>query len=220
MNKNTYTLLGVVVAVLVVSGVMRYQQKPVNAPIPNVTASAPAVSTTLPDKATNNVFNEVKKPAYDAPSAGQIRSQEVSVDKKPANNVKKNTLLASNNSSDVPLSSVQALDKPVVQEVPAPQPGVNEIWYSDNGYTPNLLRVKVGTTVVWENMSSRSMWTASAPHITHDGYPVKGGCIGSVFDQCQGFDKSGTWSFAFDSVGTWTYHNHLYPDHTGTIIVE
>lgn len=96
----------------------------------------------------------------------------------------------------------------------------NVVTYTDTGYSPNVLRVKVGETVTFKNSSSQSMWTASAVHPTHRGYPTTGGCIGSTFDACQGIQPGGSWPFKFDIAGTWKYHNHLSPGDVGTIIVE
>lgn len=92
--------------------------------------------------------------------------------------------------------------------------------YTDSGYSPSTITVKKGETITFKNQSSRSMWTASGVHPTHKLYPTTGGCIGSTFDACKGVQPSGSWSFKFDIVGTWKYHNHLNPSDTGTIVVE
>lgn len=103
---------------------------------------------------------------------------------------------------------------------PAPIANKNTVTYTDAGYSPTTLQVKVGETVTFKNQSSRSMWTASGKHPTHLLYPTTGGCIGSTFDACAGIQPSNDWSFRFDILGTWKYHNHLNPSDTGTIIVE
>ncbi len=94
------------------------------------------------------------------------------------------------------------------------------VTYSDSGYSPSTLRVKVGETVTFKNSSSQSTWTASVFHPTHTAYSTTGGCIGSTFDACKGVQPGESWSFKFDLAGTWKYHNHLNPSNTGTIIVE
>lgn len=91
---------------------------------------------------------------------------------------------------------------------------------SDSGYSPSTITVKKGETVTWKNESAQETWPASAMHPTHAVYPIKGGCIGSTFDACKGFKKGESWSFTFDAVGTWKYHDHLNPSHFGTIIVK
>ncbi len=95
-----------------------------------------------------------------------------------------------------------------------------EVIYTDTGYSPKTVTVKSGETIVFKNQSSRSMWTASDGHPAHRGYPTTGGCLGSTFDTCRGVRPSDSWSFVFDIVGTWEYHNHLRPNDTGIVIVE
>lgn len=125
--------------------------------------------------------------------------------------------------SEQPVSQSELTEKPISQEalpeetLPVEQ---NIVTYSDSGYSPATLTVKAGTTVTFKNESSRSMWTASGVHPTHRLYPTTGGCIASTFDACQGIQPGSSWSFKFNIVGTWKYHNHLNPSNTGTIVVE
>lgn len=102
----------------------------------------------------------------------------------------------------------------------------NVVTYTDSGYLPSTITVKVGTTVTFKNESSQAMWTASAMHPTHSVY---GGTSlaehcpdtsGTAFDACTGIQPGNSWTFTFTKVGTWKYHNHLAPAHTGTIVVE
>src|SRR3989344_4062104 len=81
---------------------------------------------------------------------------------------------------------------------PAPTQQANTVIYTDSGYSPATLTIKKGQTVVWNNESSKKMWTASAIHPTHSIYPTTGGCLGSTFDACTGIASGGTWSFKFD----------------------
>lgn len=102
----------------------------------------------------------------------------------------------------------------------------NVITYTDSGYVPNTLTIKKGETVTWENKSKYLMWTASAMHPTHNGYPGSGiGLCGTntlvaIFDACKSYGSGDSWSFKFDNVGTWKYHNHSNSSHFGTIVVE
>jgi plastocyanin len=100
------------------------------------------------------------------------------------------------------------------------------ITYTSAGYSPNSLAIKVGETVTWENRSSQNMWTASAMHPTHSAYAgttlsahcPDGGHL--AFDACKGYGPGESWSFAFEKVGTWSYHDHLHPTIFGKIVVE
>jgi len=94
------------------------------------------------------------------------------------------------------------------------------IVYTDSGYSPDSLTIKVGTTVLFKNDSSLSMWPASAMHPTHAVYPTTGGCLGSTFDACKGVLPGESWSFKFDIAGSWKYHDHLHPNLFGAIVVE
>ncbi|MEK7625311.1 MAG: hypothetical protein AAB467_03105 [Patescibacteria group bacterium] len=98
--------------------------------------------------------------------------------------------------------------------------------YSESGFLPASLTVKKGETVTWKNESSRSMWTASAMHPAHRGYSgtaLEEHCpdtAGTAFDACKGFLPGETWSFTFQKIGTWPYHDHLNGGFYGKVIVE
>ena len=100
------------------------------------------------------------------------------------------------------------------------------ITYYDSGYSPSAVNVKRGDIVVFTNGSSKMMWTASAMHPSHMGYPgtdiTKCGTPSQqgMFDACKGYGKGESWEFKFNEIGTWKYHNHLQPNHTGTIMIE
>lgn len=120
-----------------------------------------------------------------------------------------------NDRSEVPRQSEGQSQTPVL--VPLNTPTVT---YTENGYAANFLSIKQGTAVTFKNESGRGMWTASARHPTHNEYPVLGGCGASAFDECREDPPGSSWQFVFDVRGVWKYHNHLHPQHTGTIIVE
>lgn len=111
----------------------------------------------------------------------------------------------------------QALSQKSAEKAPIKE---KIITYTDAGYSPSSLQIKVGETVIFKNESSQSMWPASAIHPAHNDYPTTGGCIGSAFDACQGVQPDDNWSFRFDIVGNWKYHDHLNPKNFGAIVVE
>jgi hypothetical protein len=44
---------------------------------------------------------------------------------------------------------------------------------------------------------------------------------GATFDACKGFLRGEGWSFTFNKIGTWEYHDHLNPgDNTGMLVVK
>lgn len=100
------------------------------------------------------------------------------------------------------------------------------ITFTDKGYTPTPVTVKVGDMVTFKNESSVDFWPASAMHPTHTVYPgsdiKKCGTAAesSIFDACRGIKPGAEWSFTFTQVGTWNYHDHLSPKYFGRIIVQ
>lgn len=103
---------------------------------------------------------------------------------------------------------------------------VNEVIYTDSGYSPSELKIKIGDTVTFKNESSSSMWTASAmhpSHIVYSGTSLQEHCPdtqNTSFDTCKGIQPKDSWQFTFDKIGKWGYHNHLMPSHFGKIVVE
>lgn len=85
------------------------------------------------------------------------------------------------------------------------------VTYTDKGFTPKTVTIKVGTTVQFMNQSASSMWVASALHPTHQLLPG--------FDQLQGAPNGGVYTYTFVKVGTWKYHNHLNPSDMGVVVV-
>src|SRR3989344_3008307 len=71
--------------------------------------------------------------------------------------------------------------------------------FSDHGFEPENLTINKGSTVIFETIGDRSFWPASNLHPSHMMYPE--------FDPQIPVDKNDSWSFKFDKIGTWNYHN-------------
>ena len=84
--------------------------------------------------------------------------------------------------------------------------------YTDSGFTPKSVTVKVGETVTFVNKSKKGMWVASAVHPTHQEYPE--------FDQKTSVKNGESYSFTFTKPGSWKYHNHVGPSDGGTVVVQ
>ena len=99
------------------------------------------------------------------------------------------------------------------------------ISYGSNGFSPATITVKKGTTVTFSNESGKDFWPASALHPTHTVYPgssvEKCGTIDAskIFDACAGIKSGSSWSFVFNEVGSWKYHDHLSASRFGTVVV-
>lgn len=81
----------------------------------------------------------------------------------------------------------------------------------DDSYEPQNLIIKKGAKVTFVNNADGLRWPASDLHPSH--------LIYSEFDSKEPVSKGDSWTFQFDSVGDWGYHDHLAPYITGTIKV-
>lgn len=94
--------------------------------------------------------------------------------------------------------------------------------YTDQGFSPNSVSISLGTIVTFVNQSSKGMWVASSKHPDHtvySGTSLSQHCpdaSNTAFDQCS---TNTSYSFTFNKVGTWKYHNHVNASDFGTIIV-
>ncbi|MEX1027362.1 MAG: hypothetical protein WD049_05055 [Candidatus Paceibacterota bacterium] len=94
--------------------------------------------------------------------------------------------------------------------------------YTAGGFEPGSVVIEQGETVQFVNESGRDMWVASAMHPTHEAYAgttLREHCPdgSGAFDQCEVGDQ---FSFTFEQVGEWNYHNHANASHFGTVVVE
>jgi len=105
-------------------------------------------------------------------------------------------------------------------------PAEHTVTITAAGFEPKTLTVKAGDTVTFVNENSNQHWPASAMHPTHTVYPgsdiQKCGTSEEedTFDACRGLAQGESFSFIFNEIGTWRYHDHLQTSSTGTIIVE
>ena len=108
----------------------------------------------------------------------------------------------------------------------APAGKTYEVTYTDAGYSPQTLTIKVGDTVTWKNQSTHNVWTASGMHPSHTDYAgttVQQHCpdpSNTSFDECAAEAPGTSWSFTFTKAGTWPYHNHVKASDFGKVIVE
>ena len=124
--------------------------------------------------------------------------------------------------SPTPTPTIEASPSPS----PTPQTVTHPVTYTNSGYSPKSIIIKVGDTVSWLNNSTRNVWTASAMHPSHTNYSgtsLQQHCPdipNTSFDQCRGGAPGTLWSFTFTKPETWNYHDHLRPSDFGTVIVE
>lgn len=103
--------------------------------------------------------------------------------------------------------------------------GQGLITYRDTGFSPGFLMVKKGTKITFLNSSKNALWPASDLHPTHARYPGSSiNLCGTteeslIFDSCHDIPPGSLWSFTFNEIDVWGYHNHLQAGHLGTIRV-
>lgn len=83
---------------------------------------------------------------------------------------------------------------------------------TSTGFSPATLTVKAGSTVTFQNDDTANHWIASNPHPTHTALPG--------FDAKKVIAPGASYSYTFTQTGTWSYHDHLNSEMTGTIVVE
>jgi len=114
--------------------------------------------------------------------------------------------------------------KPEASTMPSATPQTFNIDCKDGAFVPNQVSIKKGDTVTWTNVNCNPTWPASGVHPTHNVYPQHtGACAkigGSDFDACHGLKVGESWSFKFDYVGDWQFHDHLNPKDTGAVNVS
>jgi plastocyanin len=104
--------------------------------------------------------------------------------------------------------------------------GNAEISIQNGGYVPSVLQISLGDSVTWTNEGTRANWPASNVHPTHEGYPDSGlDKCGTedeegIFDACKALEVGESWTFTFNEVGDWRYHDHTRAGLVGKIIVK
>lgn len=96
------------------------------------------------------------------------------------------------------------------------------VTYNGSTFSPASVTIKKGDTVRFIETGTSPMWVTSDPHPTHQGYSgttVSQHCpdtAGTAFDQCA---IGSSYTFTFEKVGSWGYHNHANHDAVGTVVV-
>lgn len=87
----------------------------------------------------------------------------------------------------------------------------HEVVLADNGFTPAVINIALGDTVIFRTTRNVHFWPASDLHPTHDIY--------AEFDSKQPVLPEQSWSFVFTREGQWPYHDHLFPAFRGMVEV-
>lgn len=85
-------------------------------------------------------------------------------------------------------------------------PPQNEVWMTGNSFSPSTITVAPGTTIRWVNKDGVSHTVTSSSA----SLAFESGTIGN----------NGTFSFKFDSVGTFPYFCRFHSGMTGRVVVQ
>ena len=94
-------------------------------------------------------------------------------------------------------------------------PGILEgqvkVTLTADGFDPSYIVVRKGTEVIFSTDTGEDFWPASNSHPDHTALPE--------FDPRRPIAPDETWSFVFDKVGAWAYHDHIRAFLGGTVAV-
>ncbi len=83
---------------------------------------------------------------------------------------------------------------------------------TDGGFEPSEFYIRRGTQVTFTTTRANQFWPASNTHPDHDIYPE--------FDSKRPLKTDESWSFVFEKVGAWGFHDHVRSYFTGKVYVE
>lgn len=86
------------------------------------------------------------------------------------------------------------------------------ITITNGGFEPASTKIIHGQTVKWINAEATPHWPVSDPHPAHTDHPE--------LDPLHELGQGETFLVTFMKSETIRYHDHLYPEHVGTILVE
>jgi plastocyanin len=82
--------------------------------------------------------------------------------------------------------------------------GSAQVAMQGSAFSPQTVTIPVGGTVTWTNKDSMNHT------VTADGGAFQSGDLGN----------GATFSFTFDTAGTYAYHCTIHPSMTGTVVVQ
>jgi plastocyanin len=111
----------------------------------------------------------------------------------------------------------------MMQNASSSAPMSATVTYDGTAFSPSTVTIMQGGTVTWIDTNGQ-MWVASNPHPIHNGYDgttkqqhcAPGYAGPAPFDACAG---GTSFSFTFDKVGSWGYHDHLNDSVEGVVNV-
>jgi len=102
-----------------------------------------------------------------------------------------------------PTSTITVVNRP---------PRTYSVYYDRGVFSPTNLRIHSGDTVRFENDNVLPIRVVTDPHPAHNGL------VG--FDSASEVRNKESFTYTFNTVGIFSYHNERNPNETGTIIVR
>lgn len=218
-NARGGVLVWVVLAIVIVGGGYLYlAQKPAEVVEPTTEITEDNIAP--PHDYEYDPVEEEKKNEAQAPVSTTPAPKPVVTKPAPAPAATTGTGSAS---EPTPTTTPATTSEPVIEEAPKND---NFVTYTADGFVPKVATITLiectpgntnceenNTTIKFTNDSPAQMWVASDPYPTHYYY--------YDFDQHTSVSRGGWYQFTFPKkAGTYTYHNHSNPLHTGTIIIK
>ena len=115
------------------------------------------------------------------------------------------------------LAIYQVVEEPASPPTPATpvSQATAEVSLTAAGLTPATISIEAGTQLAWKNDDQAPHQVAADPHPLNDSIPG--------FDNGQLLQPGDSFSFTFETPGTYTIHDHLNPldpKWQGTVVVE
>lgn len=102
----------------------------------------------------------------------------------------------------------------------APAAPKHVVTYTDAGFDPKTITIAQGETVTFENLSAYGMQVFVDAITRGATTTIPKDCDTGVFVECAAASENGSWSYTFDTAGTYNYHNNIDPTRTGTVRVK
>lgn len=102
--------------------------------------------------------------------------------------------------------------KTTTTKTATPKIGLYTVYYTDKGFSPTTIEIKVGSTITFVNDSSKDMSIASAG--------IGGFGAVTLFNQEGSVGRGGTFKVSPSGVGAWNYMNRMWQGDKGTIVVK
>ncbi len=115
------------------------------------------------------------------------------------------------NDTLINIQSIFTFSKEYIYSVVKHDNTLHSITLTEDGFKPEVLTIQLNDTVVFKTTRNVPFWPASSIHPEHKIYPE--------FDSKKPIDQNLEWSFTFKKIGRFSFHDHIFANYIGKIIV-